>query len=126
MANYTLADIDEKVWRTMVIESDSTTYDRTKVRVPKINAVIQNVCKGRYKDITSNINSPIFYEGGDMIFLRKVTPYIVQSVLPTTATVAVGATIIPISDTSKYATSGALIIRNNIITYTGVTSTSFT
>ncbi len=62
----------------MVIESDSTTYDRSAVRIPKINSVVQNICKGRYKDITSPPSNPVIYQGGDMIFLRKTNPYIVK------------------------------------------------
>ncbi len=125
MPNQTLFDIDEKVRRAMVIESDSTTYDRSDVRIPKINSVVQNICKWRYKDITSSPNNPVIYQWGDMIFLRKPIPYVVNTPLPTTDVVLVDAESIPISNTEWYTASWAVIINNNIIPYTSLTPTSF-
>jgi hypothetical protein len=43
-----------------------------------------------------------------------------------TSTIASGATTIPVASTIGFSTTGAIIIENEVITYTGITATSFT
>lgn len=49
----TLAEIIEQTYYFLSEQSDSTTYDKDLYVVPKINAVIKQICKGWYKDITN-------------------------------------------------------------------------
>lgn len=122
MANYTLQQIDDKVRQKMVIQSDSTTYDRATVRIPKINSVIKAVCRGKYKDVLTKQ----IYEAWDMIFLRKCVPYVKKLNTNLSSNVTVWATIVPVNDTSNYFTSWSIVVSNNIIYYTNKTSNSFT
>lgn len=120
---YDLSQIDIKVCANMVIQSDSTTFDRTTVRIPKINSVIRQICKGKYKDIATGI----VYQWGDMIFLRAQLPYQVkEGTIIDNAWVVAWAKILGVNDTTNFSATGKILCRNNIITYTGKTPTSFT
>ena len=66
MAN-TYQEIIKKVYYLLAVDEDSTTYDKaTKVK-PKVNSVIKDICKGRYKSVLDNT----IIKGGDLPFLQK-------------------------------------------------------
>lgn len=86
-----------------------------------INSAQLRYCSGL---LTNPFNGQIVQKG-KLPFLKKDAYFSNVSPTYTTADVAVGATTIP-ATTTWYASAWALFINWNIVTYTGVTSTSFT
>lgn len=117
----TRAQLIAKTYYLMNEPEDSSTYDRDVYVIPKIDAVIKQVCKWLYKDVRNEV----IYKWWDVLFLRKKVPY--TQITPTATTSAIALTDVTISaDTTNYPATGKLFIEWDVITYTWVTGTAFT
>lgn len=120
MAN-TFNDIITAVYYKMSQKTTSTTYDLTSLVKPKINSVISQICRGEYTNVLDNS----ILRGWKLPFLEAKKQY--QRYIPAklTALLTAGDTEINI-DTTNYETTGAVIVKWNIINYTWKSATQLT
>lgn len=117
----TLADILQETYKVLWEPSDSSNYDEQSVVIPRINDIINQICKWAYK----NPSSWQKYTAGDLPFLRR--DHFIEIVPPLSTEDEVETTDTTIEfDTTNYLSSGNVFIGNDIITYTGKTATEIT
>jgi len=87
----------------------------------KINAAQYRICAGTIVDPQGMAIKKL-----KLPFLFKQAFYQNIASVALTADTTIGATTLAVNDTTNYNTSGVLWLQNNIVTYTGKTSTTFT
>lgn len=120
MAN-TYAEIISRVYHHLAVDTDSTTYDLATVVKPKINSVIRDVSKWRYK----NIIDKRIIKAGDLKFVKWKAFYDFVTPRPLGAPLSV----IDINMTlksSEYLPAWYVYIVWDVIQYTGNTWTTLT
>jgi hypothetical protein len=116
MAN-TYQEIIKKVYYLLAVDEDSTTYDKaTKVK-PKINSIIKDICKGRYKSVLDNT----IIKGGDLPFLQKQAWFETKRSTALTNGAIVWANTLD-ALTVNLTPSGYLLIGGDVVNYTSTTS----
>ncbi len=98
--------------------SDSVNFNVDTVVKPKINSVINQICKGIYINPITQQK----YTAGDLPFLRKQEFYDIVDKTTLTSDIDVGDTTIPF-DTDKFSNSGAVFTQGQVIKYTSKNST---
>jgi hypothetical protein len=63
----TLDEIIGRTYTHLSVDADSETYKKETIVIPKINAVISQICRREYKNLLNNT----MISGGDLRFLRK-------------------------------------------------------
>lgn len=119
MATY--GDIKELTYKILSMPSDSDEYDETTVVWPKINEVVDIICKGF---VESLLNENI-YTAWDLPFTKKdyfITTVGKQSLGWDLTTASTTVTV----SASEYNSSWAVLIWGDIINYTGTTSSTLT
>ena len=118
---------------TQIVTTESVTLTRTKApALPIVPAVYSR----QYGDQLNNILRLYFAQIDNFIAQLNASAlntlalpqgaFFQDGVTTTTATISNSVTTIPVADTSKFLSPGAIIIESEIITYTGKTPTSFT
>lgn len=115
----TLSDITDRVYKKMWIKSNSTVFDRSTIVIPKLNLLISDICAWQ---VTNILDPRITYKAGFLRFLAKKYFFKTKSPVRLTASTSWGIFF----DTTNFETSWAIIINEDIITYTGKTSTWLT
>lgn len=116
-----MATFEQLINRTYVYlwqPSDSVNFDTDNVVKPKINSVVNQICRGIY----INPMTQQKYTAGDLPFLRKQEFYDIVDKKTLTADVAVWDTAISF-DTANFASSGTVLSQGQVITYTSKNST---
>lgn len=115
-----MATFEQLINRTYVYlwqPSDSVNFDADNVVKPKINSVVNQICKGIY----INPMTQQRYSAGDLPFLRKQEFYDIVDKTTLTADMAVWDTTVSF-DTNKFASSGAIFSQGQVIRYTSKNS----
>lgn len=118
----TLTEITDKIYKKMWIKSDSTVFDRQSIIIPRLNAVIADICAGQ---VTNIFDKNITYKSGFLRFLAKKYFFSTKSPIPLTSNAPTWSAILYL-DTSTLDTSWAIIIWEDVISYTWKTATSLT
>lgn len=111
MAN-TFDEIIAKVYNLLAVSNDSTTYDLATVVKPKINSVIEDVCKGRYQSVLEER----VYQAGDLKFLKGKSFYDIVRPKALGAPLSVSDTTMTLVS-SSYQPSGYVYIWWDVIYY---------
>lgn len=120
MQTTTLEMISEATYNSLWQPSDSTNYNFNSVVKPKINEVINKICKGR----VINITNQQVYSAGDLPFLRNdkllqlIQPVAVEGAFTTISTNIT-------ANTEHYNESGKLFVWGDILAYDGKTANTF-
>jgi len=117
----TLIDIQNAVYAMLREDSNSTSAYPPSFINTKINAAQYRICAGTIVDPQGMAIKKL-----KLPFLFKQAFYANIASVALTADTTIGATSLSVDDTTNYPTSGYLWIQNNIVTYTGKTSTTFT
>jgi len=120
MAN-TYAEIISRVYHHLAVDNDSTTYDLATVVKPKINSVIKNVSKWRYK----NIIDKRIIKAGDLKFVKWKAFYDFVTPRPLGAPLSVIDWNMTLKS-SEYLPAWYVYIVWDVIQYTGNTWTTLT
>lgn len=117
----TLNQILTETYKILWEPSDSSNYDEQTVVLPRINDIVDSICKWKY----INPSNSQAFTAGDLSFLRR--DYFVQLVktMPVGVDFLTTATEIEFT-TTDYSSSGNVYIGGDIISYTGKTSTEIT
>lgn len=116
-----LSDIFEEIYKILGEPSDSSNYDQQTVVLPRVNDIVDSICKWKY----INPSNSQAFTAGDLSFLRR--DWFVQLVKPMPVGVDFLTTATEIElTTTDYASSGNVYIGGDIIAYTGKTSTELT
>ena len=114
----TLRDLLVATYKVLWEPSDSLNYEETDVATPVINRIVDQICKWVY----INPSNEKRYQSGDLPFLRR--DHFVQWVKPLGIGGAITTTSTEIDvATSTYATSGSVLVGNDIIDYNNKSST---
>ena len=120
MANKTLWDLQTQFYNILREEQDNTAYPITFAD-ELLNASQERICAGTVIDVRTN-----------QAIERMALPFLAENKFYTTSldttitqTTSIGATTL-YATTTGYPTAGKLWINGNIVTYTGITATSFT
>lgn len=118
---------------TQIVTTESSTLTRTKAPALPIAPSVYN---RQYGDQLNNVLRLYFSQIDNFIgqfLLANLNTlalpqgaFFQDGVTTTTATISNSVTTIPVADTSKFLSPGAIIIESEIIKYTGKTATSFT
>jgi len=118
---------------TQVVTVEDTTLTRVKSPTLPLAPVSYHQ---QYQDQLNNILRLYFNQIDGLISQLRVGnlntlalpqgAFFQDGVTTTTATISNSVTTIPVADTSKFLSPGAIIIESEIIKYTGKTATSFT
>lgn len=117
----TFEQIINATYKQLGEPSDSINYDQTDVVRPKINEVVDRVCKGSIRNVFNNS----LYTAGDLPFRRRQEFYTGIKKQTLNGDTAIGAVTINF-DSSDFPTAGYVMIDDNIIQYTGNTGSSIT
>ena len=109
----TFEQIINATYKQLGEPSDSINYDETDVVRPKVNEVVDRVCKGMLRNVFTNM----LYTAGDLPFRRRTEFYAGINRQSLQADVTIGDTTIDF-DTTDFPTAGWVWIDNNIIEYT--------
>lgn len=115
-----MATFEQLINRTYVYlwqPSDSVNFDADNVVKPKINSVVNQICKGIY----INPMTQQRYSAGDLPFLRKQEFYDIVDKTTLTTDMAAWDTTVSF-DTNKFASSGAIFSQGQVIRYTSKNS----
>lgn len=118
----TRLQITDAIYTEMGIKSDSTIFDRDKVVIPKLQNILNNIAKGKITSIldkTQTFDVPLIEELSRSIFFYN--PVFVSL----SADANIGDVVLNL-DTTNYLSAGTVCINENLITYTGKTSTQLT
>lgn len=119
MANtITLEQLINRTYKALWQNSEAINITADDVVIPKINSVIDRVCKGNVKDLlTWQV-----YNCGDLSFLRKKVFYNIIKSSVLSEDIAVWDTVAKF-DATDFSTSWAVIINGEVIKYTNKIST---
>lgn len=117
----TLEEILESAYFKMGEKTTSTVFERTGNMLQEANRIQRAICQGRYE----NIITWETYEAWNLIFMQDKKHYQIVPSVGLGADCAAAATSLTV-DTTNYATSGKILIDDDIIAYTGTTATSMT
>lgn len=117
----TRAEIVAEVYNIMGQPSDSSNYNAETIVIPKINRLVQRLCRGKYRSILNQQS----YSAGELDFLKR--DFFFTNVTPVSLTTALTTTSTTIEmETANFADSGFVMINSDIIQYTGKTATELT
>lgn len=117
----TRGDIVSEIYNQLWEPSNSSNYDALTVVVPKLNQIVSRICK----KIIINPQNQQRYTAGDLPFLRGTEFYENVQRRNITDEIELGDLSVSI-DTTDLDTSGALMVSQDIITYTNKTATTVT
>lgn len=123
---WTLKDL---TYQALAMEWDvwSGQYDETTIVWPRINEIVDDICKGHVVSLTEKTSSgdAKVYSAGDLPFLRKSS--FIETVGTQALWSAVATTDTEITfTTSSFDSSWAVEIEGDVINYTGKSSTQIT
>jgi len=122
-ATKTLQNLRDVFYAILKEDEDSSAYPLTLVDV-LINNAERWICSWNLTDLTTGNKDqiekwPLPFLFSDSYFTSVQDTYL-------TAATTIGATSLALNDTTNFASSGDLWINEDLVTYTGKTSTSFT
>lgn len=117
----TLSNLRTLGYNLLREEENSSAYPYTLID-SMLNSAQQSICAGK-------VVNPLNWREvrkGKLPFLNSNSYFTNVASTTLSTTTSIWATTLTVADTSNYASSGALFINWNIVTYTGKTSTTFT
>lgn len=117
----TLQDLYD-VFYWILKEDENASQYPTVIAKPFLNKAQNSICDGvlRHPTTKEQIRKPF------LNFLNREGFFVSVQYTQVTTAPSIGATTLSVDTTANFATSWAIDINGNIVTYTGVTSTSFT
>lgn len=117
----TREEIAESAYFKMWEKDTSTVFLKTGNMLEEANRIQRMVCEGRCENILDNTT----YQAGNLMFMQSQNHFSIVSSVALWADIATTDTTITI-DTTNFASSGVIMIEDDIISYTGKTSTTLT